>query len=228
MSCYFVVVQKVTDRLCGRNLDKKYAHVMCSARRDSRSFQDLVKLSPWNDSLFKEYLVEITQTEFEAIKDGSDPLTWGTPNQPKWQWNGSECGSWVNPTDDTSVWQPGVPIQDDRWIIRIYDRAPGDPQANHVGSEKMDESATLVTRWIKLFNPDDTPNITNEQDRKVDIGGQRMIFDFTNGETSLEISPERPGTVLLLTNHQYRVIGPSGEMSYTANIYGRVLRPPVE
>ena len=157
-------------------------------------------------------------------------MHWGTATLPKWQWNTgtSERGSWLDPEDDTSAWQNNVAIPDDRWIVRIYDRDPGDPAAIHLGTEEFDEDVTNVTRWLKLFNSDDTPNGTNAQNQKTDIAGKHMIFDFTNGETTFEVARNGAGNIEFGTSPKYRIIGPAGETSYRAMIFGRVLRAPVQ
>ncbi len=230
MSSYFAVVQKVYRRPSGRERDKTYVHIIQGARTFGGTFQELLLLAPWNDSTDNSYIIEITEAEFNAIQNDSFPLTWGTGNLPKWQWNLAtvERGSWIDPEDDTSTWQLDVPIPDDRWIVRIYDLTPGHPQAVQLGSEDFDEDVANVTRFLKLFNPDDTPNGTNAQDQKTEIAGKQMIFDFSNGEASFEVARDRVGRISFGTDHQYRVVGPAGESSYTAFIYGRVLRAPAE
>jgi len=224
MASYFALVQKIYGTPSGRDRDKTYVHVIRSARTFSGTFQELLLLAPWNDPAHNDYAIAITDVEHNAIRSGAFPLTWGPGSLPKWQWNGAERGSWVDPEDDQSAWQAGVPIPDDRWIVRIFDLTPGHPQAIQIGSEDMDEDPVLIERWLKLFNPDDTPSNTNAQDQKTEIGNKRMIFDFSNGEASFSVDPSVVGRIVFGTNHQYRLIGPADEDRYEVNIWGRVLR----
>ena len=210
--------------MAGRDLDKTYVHIIQSARTHSGTFQELLQLAPWNDPQVNVYAVEITKPEFNAIQNGSFPLTWGKANLPKWQWNGTERGSWSDAEDDQSTWQTNTPIPDDRWIVKIYDRDPGDPQVVHLGIEELDEDPINVTRFLKLFNPDDSPNNTNAQDQKIVMGDRQMIFSFSGGEATFEVARDKIGNVKLSTDHRYRVVGPTGEMSYLARVFGRVLR----
>ena len=230
MSSYFSIVQKISQRPNGRDLNKTYVHVIHGARTFGGTFQELLLLAPWNDPTSNSYVIEITEAEHVAIQNDSFPLTWGVGSLPKWQWNTvvSERGSWIDPEDDTSTWQLNVPIPDDRWIVRIYDRTPGHPQAIQLGREELDEDPVNVVRFLKLFNPDDTPNSTNEQDQKTEIGGKLMIFDFANGEAQFDVARDQVGQVNFGTNHRYRIVGPAGEENYTAVIYGRVLRAPAD
>lgn len=230
MPSFFAVIQKVYSHPGGRDRNKSYVQVLQGARTFGGTFAELLNLAPWNDPTSNDYAIEITQAEHTAILNGSFPLTWGTPNLPKWQWNTvtSERGSWSDPEDNTSTWQLNVPIPDDRWIVRIYDIDPTNPAAVHLASEELDEDVTDVVRFLKLFNSDDTPNGTNAQNQKTSIAGHRMIFDFTAGVTSFSISRTRVGIIDFPTNHEYRVMGPGGEASYVAQIFGRILRPPVE
>lgn len=224
MSSYFAVVQKVYQHLSGRDRDKAYVHVIGGARTFGGTFEELLQLAPWNDPDYNDYAVEITEAEHQAIQNGFFPLTWGTASLPKWQWNGSERGSWSDPEDEGSMWRSGVPISDDRWIVKIYDKEPSAPSAVHVAADEFVEGDGDMTRYVKLFNSDGTASKTNAQDQRVNIAGRRMVFDFTRGVTTLQVSCDQEGQIDFLTDHQYRVVGPNGENSYIATVCTRVLR----
>ncbi len=231
MTAWFAVVQRVWPHAAGRDKDKTYVHIIQGARTYGGTFAELILLAPWNDPTINDYIIEITEAEHSSIQNGSFPLLWdGNANLPKWQWNTStvERGSWSDPEDDTSTWTAGVPIPDDRWIVRIFDRTPGHPQAVQIGTEDMDEDPAQIERFLKLFNPDDTPNGTNAQNQKTEIADKRMIFDFTAGEANFFVDPSAVGAIDFPTNGTYRVIGPAGENFYRANIFGRVLRAPAD
>ncbi len=230
MSKYVAKVQKVYRHQSGRDSDKTYVHIIHGVKSFGGTFQELLLLEPWNDPTYKDYLVEITKAEFDSIQNRSFPLTWGPANLPKWQWNATtaERGSWADPEDDTSAWQPNVPIPDDRRIVRIWDRPSGDVGAVHLGTEDLVEDSTNVTRFLKLYSQDDVPLTTNAQDQMTEIAGKMMIFSFTNGEAPLIVARDRTGVIEFGTNHEYKVVGPNGETFYQVRIFTPVLRAPVK
>lgn len=188
---------------------------------------------PWLDPASNEFIIEITDAEFEAMRVTlTNPLTWeGLINQPRWQqrvgttWAVKEFGSWLDPRVATSTWRADVPIPEDRWRVRIYN---GNPLVSgvHIAYEEIDESAApgFVQRHLRLFNPDDTPSATGAQNQKTTIGGKRMIFDFTSGVSPFNVATDVVGDIEFPSNHEYKVVGPADERSVRWAIFGRTLR----
>lgn len=137
-------------------------------------------------------------------------------------------GSWTDPTDDQTTWQAATSIDDDRWIVRLYNVDPTAEnetwlKANNIASEELDEGTTPVVRWMKLFTAADTPTTTNAQNQRTHIADKLMDFDFSNGFATFNVSIAKAGRISFPSNHQYRIIGPTGEKVVSWDIFGKTL-----
>ena len=235
MTAYCVIVERVRTNQ-GRNKNQDYVNVLASQRalNGVSTVAEWLLANPghpWNDSQLNEFIVEVTLAEFNAINDGTNPLFHdGNGNLPRWQQqtagsgSAKAFGSFADPTNDASTFTLDVPLEDTRWIVRIYD---GDPLTSgiHVATEEFDEAAagTTVSRNLRLFNSDDTPSGTNAQNQRTEIGGKLMDFDFTSGIAPFNVAVDRAGTGFFPSNSRYRVIGPSGEKEYIWQVFGKTI-----
>lgn len=218
----------------GRNQNKTYVNVLKEARAivgtDLAEWVAANPTHPWNDTGFTEFVIEITQVEFDAFKDGSNPLlNGGLPNQPRWQQQNPDTGavksfgSWTDPESAASAWNAGVPLADDRFILRMFDGPV--ITGTHVATLDLDEGSFAGRKVVnlQLYTSADTPHPTNAQNQQTEIGGTLMIFDFTAGATDFGIPTTVPGNYHFPSNHQYKVIGPAGENGFIGRVFGRDL-----
>jgi len=198
---------------------------------DAATFVSLNPSHTWADGGSNEFIVDLTDQEAADIQDGTNPLTYRFGSLPRWQQETATSGatksfgSHADPEDDQTTFTADTPIEDDRWIVRVYDDDPT-TTGTHIASMEMDEGqdAGETTVYLKLYNSDDTPSTTNAQDAKTYISGTLFIFDFTNGVTTFGVSTLRAGVIRFKTDFQYRVVGPSSENETSFYIFGRTLR----
>ena len=229
-----VICERIRSGM-GRNTNKTYINVLANLRQladvDLATWLTNNAAHPWADPAFNEFLIELTEQEYLDFRDDVNPMfSDGQQNQPRWQQqtagsgSAKDFGSWSDPENSGSTWQANVPIPDNRWIIRIYDDDPTTIGV-HIAEEDLDEEKVtgFVVRYLKLFNSNDIPSNTNAQNQKTEIAGKQMIFDFTAGVTTFNVSTMVPGLINFPSNHEYRVVGPSGEKAVMWRIFGRTL-----
>ena len=220
----------------GRNQNKTYVNIPKNTRQivsDAATFVADNPTHPWADPLFHEFIIDLTDQEAQDIRDGVTPLFHsGFQNEPLWQQQVATSaatkafGSFADPESAASVFTLGTPLDDDRLIIRLYD---GDPLTTgvHIAALDLDEGSDAGRKVInmRLFNPDDTPNLTNAQNQQTEIAGKLMIFDFTAGISDFGVNTNLTGGVDFPSNHRYRIIGPVSEDRVTFRVFGRTLDP---
>ena len=236
MTTWIAVCERTRANM-GRNRNQTYINVIVGVRRVDGvdTLADWLTANPghpWNDSLFNEFIVEISEAQFSAVRNGTNPLSWdGNFNLPRWQQQNTGSGSalsighWTDPTDSSSVWNAQTPLSDPRWIVRIYDGDPG-AGGTHIAREDFDEdqASPTVVRYLKLFNSDDTPSTTNAQNQKVEVGGFLLDLDFTNGVATFNVHRDEWGVGTFPSNYSYRVVGPSGEGNYAWRVFAKGIR----
>jgi hypothetical protein len=214
---------------CSRQQDDTYVNVVHDVRSTSGTWEALLTHSVFSDPGSNEFVVQLTEAEYDTLSAPEGLRYSENANLPKWQQrvatNGAtkEFGSFATPTNAGSAWSTN-PLADDRLIVRIYNGNPGSGGV-HIASEDLDEETVtgFVTRHIKLFTAADVASGTNAQNSKVAIAGKNMIFDFTAGVSTVFVSTRLPGVIEFPSNHSYRVVGPSGEKVVRWTIYGRTL-----
>lgn len=230
---FFAVVRKLYTN-ASRDLDLTYVNVVQDIRERAGTFAELAALAPWNDPTATDFAIELTQAEHDALKGNLFHDNRG--NLPLWQQENTGTGttkafgSFADPTSLVSAFTVDVPLIDDRWIVRIGDGDPATP-ANHLASLDLDElqnsGGQTGGRYLlnlRLYTNADVQSTTNVQNAKTEIAGKQFIFDFTSGLTDFLVDTTLAGSVFFPSNHRYRVIGPTGEKEFIANIFGRVLR----
>ncbi len=227
MTSFFVVVQKSYPN-AGRDLDLTYVNVLTGARSDGRDFANVILLAPWNDSQHTEFIVEITQQEFDDIESGVNPLFHDNrSNQPRWQQQNTgsgsvkDIGSWSDPTDEYSTWQSLIRVPDDRWILRTYDADPLGAGVQ-IASAQVEEGQSPLF-FLRLFDENDVPSNTNIQNQLTTVGNNRMICDWTAGITTFGVVTTNSGEATFPSDHFYRMIGPAGEKEFKVEVFGRNL-----
>ncbi len=201
----------------GRNSNQTYVNVIRAVQPSDVPFASLPPAPAG------EFFVEITQVQFDAIKlEGVFYEGYG--NLPRWQSDLTDLGSYADPTDSGTTFTADVQVSDPRWIIRIYNNSLRRAQ-DHIAAEDLDEDdvSPSVTRYLRLFNADDTQSTTNAQDQRTEIGGKLMIFDFTNGDTDFNVALNQTGEIVFPSNGRYRIVGPGGENEVRWQIFGRTL-----
>lgn len=230
----WVAIVERARGLCGRDNDKTYVNVIASVRQlkvDASTFVAQNPTHPWADPGFKEFIVDIADQVAADVNDGTITLFHdGRGTLPRWQ-NENEGsasvyspGSFADPEDDQSTFTAATPLEDDRWIVRVYDADPG-TTGTHIAAMDLDEGqdAGETTVYLKLFNSDDSPSATNVQDAKTEIANKLMIFDFTAGVTTFGVATTDVGVVDFPSTGRYRVIGPNSETKCRFRVFGRVI-----
>ena len=218
---------------CGRDQNKSYVNVVQSVRTlkvDATTFVAQNPTHPWADPGFKEFIVDVDDTTGETYHADPGLLINDHHSLPKYQneTDGSaqpyNPGSFADPEDDQSVFSAGVPLADDRWIVRLYDDDPG-TTGNHLATLDVDEGSDAgeKTIYLKLFDENDSPSATNTQNQQTEIAGKLMIFDFTSGLTTFGLNTNSTGTARFGSSSRYRVIGPAAEKNVTFRVFGRTL-----
>lgn len=231
---HVAIVERLLSGM-GRNQNLTYVRVVTNTRAlavDAATFVSQNPTHPWADPVFREFIVDLTDQEAADIEDGTNPLTWNVGNQPRWQQetdgSGStkSFGSFADPESAASAFTADVPVPDDRFIVRLYD---GDPLGAgvHIASLDLDEGQDAGRKVInlRLFSQNDVPSGTNAQNQLTEIAGKLMIFDFTAGITTFGVNTNLTGSVSFPSNHQYRVLGPGGEIQVNFRVFGTTLDP---
>lgn len=246
MTAFVAVIERQRGG-CSRNQDLTYVHVVKNYDRlpgtDLAAWITAHPTHPWNDTQFSEYVVELdTEAEYDTLA-ALGVNHQGRQNLPRWQQQAGNTGStkalgnYADPTDDQTTFTVGSNIPDDRFILRFYDDDPvAEPAAVQIGKEEFDETAaTVTTRYIRLFDPTDTPINTNAGNQRTQVGPNLMDFDFGSshtpslsaGVTSFGVDISKTGNLYFRDNHRYRVFVPddgSPSGAYHAQIFGKVLR----
>lgn len=244
MSTHYAIVERVKSG-CGRKVNQDWLNILISPQISPGEWSALLTHPNYSNPSFPRFVVQLTAAEHAALQSNG-LLTDEFSNLPRWQQRvagtgePTELGHYSDPRSTGSTWVPGVPIPDDRQIVRIYDGNPnagglaiGSRPNDPPGGEDLDESQVpgFVTRYIRLFSPADAPLNNNTENAKTFIAGKRMIFDFGSthvpplpgGVSSFEVSTQRAGRVEFGSSHEFRVVGPLGEKEITFSTYGRRL-----
>lgn len=197
---------------------------------------DSVYGDPTND----EWLIEIAQALYEDIQSGTFPLFHdGFSNLPVWQQQNTttgdalSLGSYADPEDSTTTFTEGTPLEDDRFVLRVYDKDPvADGTAVNIGSEEFFEDTvnTTVERFFRLFDKDENPINRNAANDRLFIDGYWLDIDWGSsdnlsaGVARVFVSIEATAQTAFNSDSGYRVLGPDGETSYSWIVYTKTLR----
>ena len=238
MAIFYAIIQEERQN-CGRNSDLTYHDVL--DRVSSHGAADWATFIAQNPPPPGLHYMQITEAEFHDFRSG-EPGTLttyldGHGNLPNWAVDrthvdfptpGSLWGSYANPEDRLTAWTRNIPYSDPRWRVRIYANTQ---RTLHIASEDISEDGPgvhpttgLLTRYLSLFNVNDTPANVNATQTAV-VGGHNMIFDFTAGESEFFLQvKEGDGVITFPSNGRYRIVGPNDEKEVTWNIFTRTLR----
>ena len=197
---------------------------------------DSVYFDPQND----EFLIEIAESFFNDIQSGAEPLFHdGFLNLPLWQQENAttgdplSLGSYSDPEDRLSTFQPNVSLPDDRFVLRVYDKDPvADGTAVNIGSEEFFEDSvnTTVERFWRLFDKDENPINRNAANDRLLIDGYWLDIDWGSsdslsaGVARFFVSVEATAQTEFKSDAGYRVLGPDQETSYSWIVYTKTLR----
>jgi hypothetical protein len=201
------------------DLDLTYVNVIIAARYSESAFSVLDDHPIWSDTGENEFIVELTEGEYDSIVD--DLFYDGHPNLPKWGQKEPGTGEAYVPghredlTDYGSSWVDAEEIPDPRYIVRVY---TGTPTTGHIAYEQLSVNASPVTRNLKLFDPNDDP-VDDDTSVKVTMGGHYLEFTWTDGVAPISVSREKAGRIIIGTDEHWRIAGPSGETSCIFEVY---------
>lgn len=229
MAVHFAVCRRLVPN-CSRQSDDTYVNVVWEVRRSSATWEQIEQHPVWSNPAENEFAIQLTEAEYNALNSQDLIFYDGNSNLPKWQQQTATTGdtkafgNFATPTNAGSAFTVGTPLPDDRLIVRLYNGNPGSG-GTHIAAEDLDEELVtgFVTRHLKLFSAADVASTTNAQNQKVLIGGRQMIFDFTAGVSTVQVSTRGPGVIEFPSNHSYRVVGPGGEKRVLWTVYGRTL-----
>ena len=239
----------------GRNQNRTFVNVAVGKRELGRSTETLAQFqlrepnAVWFDPAFNEFAIEISPDFFRdvGVEAGAVfPLFHdGRFNQPIWQQQNTTTGdilalgSYANPEDDVSAFTLDDPLEDDRFLVRIYDDDPvANPSANLLEFEEFtaDPTGTVKTaeRFIRVFRADGTPLNTNAADQRTEVGSKLIDFDFGSAANPplsagvarffVDIADSSPGVVGTFgSNHRYKIITPSGLDFYQWRKFSKVV-----
>lgn len=225
-----VVVQRLRPNM-GRDQDKTYVNVVFDARQFAlgTSLADWLAATPtsiWNDPTNNEFVVEITEVEFQEFKTGVKPIFYGpqanVQNEPLWQQENAgslsvaSIGSFADPESAVSAFTAGVPLDDDRFIVRLFTNSN---RTGQVDFEQFEEDIVTrtVERFVGLYNPSGTENSTNLPNQLTEIAGFLVRFDFGSsdglppGVARLDLEIFQAGRGQFNSNHRYKVLTSVGE-----------------
>ncbi len=194
----------------------------------------------WADPQNNEFLIEIAESLFNDIQSGNFPLFYdGFNNLPYWQQQNAatgaalSLGSYADPEDDTSTFTEGTALEDDRFVLRVYDKDPvADGSAVNIGSEEFFEDSvnTTVERFFRLFDKDENPINRNAANDRLFISGYWLDIDWGSsdnlsaGVARFFVSQEVTADSRFASDAGYRVLGPDGGTSYEWIVYTKTLR----
>lgn len=197
---------------------------------------DSVYFDPANN----EFLIEILESLFQDIQNGSFPLFYdGFNNLPYWQQQNAttgaalSLGSYADPEDSSSTFTEGTALEDDRFVLKVYDKDPvADGSAVHLASEEFFENKndTSVERFLRLFNKDEDPINRNAANDRLFINGYWLDLDWGSsdnlsaGVARIFISQEFTADTSFDSDSGYRIVGPNQETNYQWIVYTKTLR----
>ncbi len=239
---YCVVCLREKDN-CGPRSNKTYVQVVNQARLIGNENETLDQYfarepnSVWLDPTNNEYLIEIPKSLYDSIRDGTYPLFHdGYSNLPVWQQetdtsgSAASFGSFEDPENSASTFTVDVELPDDRFILRVWDKDPGqDGTAVNIHTEDIDENPANpgVERFFRLYFDDGTEVNRNVQNDKVEVDGRSLSLDWgtsaepalTPGVAKIIVWNEYTGSGAINSDGQYRLLGPNDEVGYFWTVY---------
>lgn len=198
MPSYFAVVKRSLSDV-GRDSDETWVNVVTDVRQDGRPFATLVTLQPWVDSGHPDFIVELTEGEYNTLNGMGLHRRFG--NLPKFQqqtaWTGgarvaASIGRFTDPADDQSAWVPDSPIPDPRWILHMRNGNP-DGTAESVTIISAAGIATVTHAAHSLHSGD---QVTIAGANEADYNGtfEITVLDINTYTYAVSGSPTTPAT----------------------------------
>ncbi len=243
---YCLVCQRDRENQ-GPRENRTYKNVAASARVLGRTDETLAEYaarepdSVYFDPQNNEWVIEIAQTLYEDIQRGNFELFHdGFGNLPVWQQQNTtsgdalSLGSYADPEDDTSAFTVDQPLEDDRFVLRVYDKDPvSDGTAVNIGSEEFEEDKvnTTAERFFRLFDKDESPINRNTANDRLLIDGYWLDLDWGSsdslgaGVARFFVNIETTASSSFNSDAGYRVLGPNTETSYSWTVFTKTLQP---
>lgn len=244
---YCLVCERQRENQDARE-NKTYVNVAAQARIIGGTTESLAQYqarepsSVWFDPQNNEFLIEILETFYQEIVDGTFPLFHdGFSNLPYWQQQNDtsgdvlSLGSYDNPEDSGTPFVVDRQLEDTRFVLRVYDKDPvNDGTAVNVEDEEFDEDKvnTTVERFLRLFQEDGTTPINrNVANDKITVDGRLLDLDWGSsaepavgsGVARVFFNIENTGTGNFNSDTGYRILGPTDEQNYIWRVYTKTL-----
>ena len=236
---------------CGPRSNRTYVQVVNQARQIGNENETLDQYflrepnSVWLDAENNEYLIEVSKDTYDTIRsDRSELFHDGYSNLPRWQQetdtsgDAQSFGSFEDPESSASTFTKDQELKDDRFILRVWDKDPGQNQdAVNIHQEELDETRSNpgVDRYFRLYQDDGTEVNRNVGNDKVNVDGRSLNLDWgtsadpqlTPGVAKIVVWNEFTGSGVINSDSQYRLLGPNDETGYfwtvyTINVYIRI------
>ena len=222
----------------GKDQDQTYVQVLFNTRRldGVNSVSEWLTANaghPWTDAGFNEFIIEVTESEFNNFNDGTDPLTWGVNNEPRWQQqtatsgDAKSFGSFADPTSAVTIFTVGTPIPDDRLIIELYDGNANQSnnqlttlslkEGDRQGSPPQDNRYEIN---LKLYNADGSESTSNDQGVRFVLANQLLELGFSSGVAPMEIRTDKTGEIVVTDTNSLKARAADGKNQITIDLAG--------
>ncbi len=242
---YCLVCQRSRENQ-GPRLNRTYVNVATQQRQFGKTTETLAQyLAREPDSVYadpenNEFLIEIAESFYFDIQDGTFPLFYdGFNNLPYWQQQNDSTGaplslgSYEDPENSSTTFTEGTALEDDRFVLRIYDKDPvANGDAVNIGEEEFfeDKVDTSVERFFRLFDKDENPINRNAANDRLFISGYWLDIDWGSsdglsaGVARFFVDREVTADTEFASDSGYRVLGPDGATSYKWTVYTKTIR----
>lgn len=242
---YCLVCQRERENQ-GPRENRNYKNVASSSRvlgsttESLSAYQAREPGSEYFDPQNNEWVIEIAQTLYEDIQSGVFELYHDNfRNLPVWQQQNTtsgdalSLGSYADPEDAGTTFTEGTPLEDDRFVLRVYDKDPvADGSAVNIGSEEFfeDKTNTTVERFFRLFDKDENPINRNAANDRLFIDGYWLDLDWGSsdslsaGVARFFVNREVTADTSFNSDSGYRVLGPGDETNYRWTVYTKTIR----
>ena len=230
----------------GPRQNRTYVHVAKQGRIIGTTSETLSQYQArdptavWFDPENNEFLIEITESRYNEIQDGSFELFYGGfSNMPIWQQQFAQTGaalslgSFEDPENNSTTFTVDQPLPDDRFILRVYDKDPvANGDAVNISTEEFFEDTvnTTVERFFRLFDSDQNPINRNAANDRLLIDGYYLDLDWGSsdnlsaGVARFFVNREVPSESTLTSDSGYQILGVDDAVGYTWTVYTKTIR----
>jgi len=213
----------------GREMDLTYENVVYAVQSSASDLASIAAHPVWGDPNGNEFAVEITGERYSEWTQTNGIHHGGMPCQPKWQVRSDanaqaspSFGSFADPTDRLSGFTENVQLSDTRYVVKFYDDNPLTTGVE-IGDESLASSAAVATRYLRIFETDGTPAQITQADALISLGGTQLVLNIVAGVASFDLSIDRAKTIILSSDHKYRVDTIDGKSFISWSVFSRTV-----